>query len=132
MSHAGHHITPVRSLVIVFGALVFLTVITVISSRWDLGALNVPLALSIAILKATLVVTVFMALRTDTRVNALVLSLGVLFVSIFLIFTLFDTAFRGDLSNVDPQTISDIEAQEAAPGDVTDDEHDDAAAEEER
>ena len=33
--------------------------------------------------------------------------------AVFLIFTLFDTAFRGDLMNVDDQTIADQERQEA-------------------
>ena len=106
----GHHITPMRTLIGVFVGLVFLTIATVVTSRVDLGLLNVPLALTIAMLKASLVVLFFMALRWDNRVNGIVLALGVLFVSIFLIFTLFDTAFRGDLSNVDATTISDMDA----------------------
>jgi cytochrome c oxidase subunit 4 len=105
----GHHITPLRTLTGVFVGLVILTIVTVVSSRVSLGALAVPVALVIAIGKASLVVVFFMALKWDNRVNGVVLALGVLFVSIFLIFTLFDTAFRGDLSNVDSTTISDTE-----------------------
>lgn len=110
----GHHIIPLKTLLIVFGVLVFLTIFTVASSQIDLGALNVPLALLIAGTKAGFVVAVFMALKYDNRVNAVVFSFGVIFVLVFLSFTLFDTAFRGDVGNVDPQTVSDRERLEEA------------------
>ncbi len=117
MAHAehAHHITPFRTLLGVFLGLVFLTILTVTTSRLDLGVLDVPVALAIALGKAALVVVFFMALKWDNRVNGVVLALGVLFVSIFLVFTLFDTAFRGDTSNVDEVTIKDAEAELAAP-----------------
>ena len=108
--HHGHHIIPMPLLLKVFGGLVFLTILTVLTAtQLDLGAFNVPLALAIAFAKAGLVLTFFMALKYDNRVNTLVFSLGVIFVAVFLIFTLFDTAFRGDLDNVDAETIADQE-----------------------
>ncbi|QXD15957.1 cytochrome C oxidase subunit IV family protein [Rhodocaloribacter litoris] len=109
--HGHHHIVPKKVLLAVFGALIFLTVITVLTARLDLGALNVPVALAIAGTKAALVVAYFMALKYDNRVNLVVMLLGIIFVVIFLTFTLFDTAYRGDLSNVDPQTIADQQRQ---------------------
>ena len=112
----GHHITSIKTLSIVIGALVFLTVVTVLSSRMDLGAFNVPLALLIASTKAGLVVTIFMALKWDNKVNAAIFGVGLLFVVVFISFTLFDTAFRGDLSNTTKGTISDIENAEAELG----------------
>ncbi|HEX7069888.1 MAG TPA: cytochrome C oxidase subunit IV family protein, partial [Rhodothermales bacterium] len=84
-----------------------LTVITVVTSQVHLGPLNVPIALAIAITKATLVVLFFMALKYDRPVNTLVFMVGILFVLIFLTFTWFDTGFRGDLGNVDSQTIQE-------------------------
>lgn len=117
MDHAGehsHHITPFKTLAAVFGGLVFLTVFTVLSAQVDLGPLNVPLALTIAGFKACLVVFFFMALKYDNKVNTLILAIGVLFVTVFIVFTLFDTAFRGDLSNVDSMTI--MEQERAAEG----------------
>ena len=111
----AHHITPLRTLLGVFVGLVILTIITVATSRVPLGVMEVPLALAIAAAKAALVVVFFMALKWDNRVNSVVLALGVLFVSIFLVFTLFDTVFRGDLSNVDETTIMDAEREMAAP-----------------
>ena len=108
--HHGHHIVPLKLLWGVFGALVFLTIFTVITAHYvDLGPLNLPLAIAIAVSKATLVVTVFMALRWDNRVNLLIFSLGFIFVIVFLSFTLFDTSFRGDLSNAEENYISDQE-----------------------
>ena len=96
-----HHIIPVSLLAKVFGALVFLTVLTVVTAEYvDLGPLNVPLALAIAAAKASLVVTFFMALKYDKRVNTLVFSVGAIFVVVFLSFTLLDTTYRGDLGNV--------------------------------
>ena len=98
---AAHHIIPVRVLASVFGVLVLLTVVTVITARLDLGAINVPLALAIAASKAALVVSVFMALRYDNRVNALVFFIGTIFVVVFLALTLSDTALRGALGMTD-------------------------------
>lgn len=109
----GHHITPKRTLLIVFGTLILLTIITGLTAQLDLGVLNVPLALAIASSKAALVALFFMALKYDNPVNGLAFSLGVVFVSVFLIFTLFDTIFRGDLGNVGTETISDIERMES-------------------
>lgn len=115
MAHAtshGHHIIPLKTLLTVFGALVGLTLLTVLTAQVDLGLFNVPLALAIAGTKAALVVTFFMALKYDNQVNTLTFAVGSIFVVIFLVFTLFDTAFRGDVGNVDPYTIDDLNRQE--------------------
>lgn len=109
----GHHVTPRKTLFIVFGALVTLTILTGLTAQIDLGGFNIPLALAIASSKAVLVVLFFMALKYDNRVHSLVFALGIVFVMIFLSFTLFDTVFRGDLGNVGSETISDIERREA-------------------
>lgn len=98
---ATHHVIPVRVLATVFGVLIVLTVITVITARINLGGFNVPLALAIAASKAALVVSVFMALRYDNRVNALVFFIGSIFVVVFLVLTLSDTALRGALGITD-------------------------------
>ncbi len=100
MAHAEehhHHITPKKTLFIVFGVLVVLTVVTAVTAQIDLGGFNVPLALAIAFTKAALVLAIFMALKYDNRVNTLIFSIGVIFVGVFLLITLLDTAFRGAL-----------------------------------
>lgn len=108
-AHHGHHIVPVKTLVQVILALVFLTVLTVVLAQFHFGALEVPIAMSIALVKASLVVTIFMALKWDNRVNATILAVGVLFVVVFITFILMDTEFRGDLSNTTEMTIMDQE-----------------------
>ena len=114
MAHAEHHITPKKTLIQVFAALIVLTIVTVLTAQVDLGMFNVPLALLIAGTKATLVVLIFMALKYDNRVNTLVFLVGTLFVIVFLAFTLFDTLYRGDLSNTTEGTIQDQQRQEEA------------------
>lgn len=112
--HHGHHIIPFKVLARVIIALVFLTVFTVWTSQFDLGAFTVPLALAIALTKAGLVLAFFMGLKYDNKVNTLVFSLGAFFVIVFLVFTLFDTAFRGDVGNMSVDPINMIERQEEA------------------
>ncbi len=110
---ADHHIIPKHVLFKVFGGLIFLTVLTVAIAQVDLGFLNVPVALAIASCKAGLVVYFFMALKYDEGVNRLVFSMGTIFVVIFLLFTLLDTAFRGTVTDiVDEDTIAAEERAE--------------------
>ena len=110
--HNSHHVIPQKTLLAVFGGLVALTILTVLTAKFvDLGPLNVPLALAIAGTKTLLVVLFFMALRYDKPVNALAFSVGSVFVAVFLVFTLLDTAFRGDMGNVSSMTIQQEEAQ---------------------
>jgi cytochrome c oxidase subunit 4 len=124
MSH-DHHIIPKSTLLKVFGALIVLTVVTYAVAQFDLGPLDIPVAIGIASVKAGLVVAIFMALKYDNPVNAMTFSVGTIFVVVFITFTLFDTAFRGDLGNVSSRTKTEIdqqreqaqEADEAIPAD---------------
>jgi len=115
MSHdSSHHIIPFRTLATVFGSLIGLTVLTVVAAMLPLGPLDMPVAILIAMVKASLVVLYFMALKYDKPVNSLTFSVGTLFVVIFITFTLFDTAFRGDLGDVSPRTVDEITQEEEA------------------
>ena len=112
-SDHGHHIIPMPTLLKVFGALILLTILTVVTARYiDFGFLEMPIALAIATTKATLVVAVFMALMYDKRVNVLTFVVCVLFVLVFLGFTLLDTVYRGDVGNMSRETVREIELQE--------------------
>lgn len=112
MSDTGHHIIPKQTLFAVFGALIVLTGLTVGVAYVPLGPLTVPVAIGIAATKATLVVLYFMALKYDNPVNALTFTIGSIFVVVFIGITMLDTAFRGDLSNVNRQTITQLEKEE--------------------
>jgi cytochrome c oxidase subunit 4 len=102
-------VLPKDTLLKVFGGLILLTILTVAVAYVPLGPLTVPVAIGIATAKATLVVLFFMALKYDNPVNALTFTIGIIMVVVFITFTLFDTAFRGDLGNVTPQTVEEIE-----------------------
>lgn len=112
--HHGHHIIPKKTLLRIFIALIGLTILTVLAAQVHTGPLHVPIALAIAITKAALVVMFFMGLKYDSPMNTLVFSVGVIWVVVFLTFTLFDTVFRGDLANAQADPITDIQRQERA------------------
>lgn len=112
MAHDGHHLVPKSVLFQVFGALIVLTLITVGAAYVPLGPLNVPIAIAIATTKASLVVMIFMHLKYDNPVNALTFTVGAIFVVVFVGITLLDTAFRGDLGNVNPKTVQELEAEQ--------------------
>jgi cytochrome c oxidase subunit IV len=92
---AGHgaraHVVPVKILAAVFAALVVLTALTVAAAGVDLGSLNIYVALTIAGIKATLVVLFFMHLRYDRPFNLVVFLGCLLFVVIFISLVLKDT-----------------------------------------
>jgi cytochrome c oxidase subunit 4 len=64
-------VVPVATYLAVFAALMLLTVATVAASRVDLGVLNTPVALGIAVTKAVLVVLFFMHVKWSPRLIAL-------------------------------------------------------------
>ncbi len=60
------HVVPIKLYATIVGCLFFLTVITILAAFVELGALNTPLALGIALLKGTLVVLFFMHVRYNS------------------------------------------------------------------
>ncbi len=84
---------------VVLGALLVLTVITVIAAGINFGSntVNVVIALGIATIKATLVALYFMHLRHDKPINAVIAASGFLFLGLLLIFCMTDIDNRDDL-----------------------------------
>ncbi|MFC2150608.1 cytochrome C oxidase subunit IV family protein [Calditrichota bacterium] len=66
-------------------------------SQIDLGPWNLIVALAIAFFKASLVVLFFMHLLYDNKMFMLVIVSSLLFLAIFISFTMFDTMRRGDM-----------------------------------
>ena len=83
----------------VWAVLIFFTITTVLTGRTDLGAWNLPLALIIASVKATLVVLFFMHMSEAPASNRLVFVVSLLFVMVML-FGVF-----GDLWTRNPMTL---------------------------
>ena len=74
--------------------LVILTAITVYVATFDFGNVNVVVALGIATIKASLVALIFMHLRYDKPLNAIIAVSGFLFLGLFLMFCLTDIDAR--------------------------------------
>ena len=89
-AHVGH-IVPVGVLAATLTTLLVLTFLTVAATWVELGALNLWIALLIAVTKATLVVLYFMHLRYERPFNAIVLICALLFVMVFCALTLMDS-----------------------------------------
>ncbi|MCH8027729.1 MAG: cytochrome C oxidase subunit IV family protein [candidate division Zixibacteria bacterium] len=94
---AQRHILPLNLYLAVGSALLVLTVITVTAAQMDFGQMNLLIAMGIAVVKATLVAMFFMHLKYDNRIYMLVFSGSLLFLGVFIIFTMFDTLRRGDI-----------------------------------
>lgn len=91
---AKHHITPRRTYFIIFFTLMILTAITVWVAFIDLGPLSTPIALAIAMIKASLVLLYFMHLRHSTRVTWVVLVAAFLWLGVLFVLTFSDYLSR--------------------------------------
>ena len=89
-----HHILSYKKLGLVLGALLGLTVVTVLAARVDFGYLNVLIAMAIASCKASLVVFFFMHLKYENRTIQLMVLTCFVILAIFISFTFFDIAYR--------------------------------------
>jgi cytochrome c oxidase subunit IV len=98
-AQAAHHNGHLKRYIIVWATLIGCTVLTVVTGYMDLGAANLPLALTIATFKATLVVLFFMHMTEAAGANRLVFSVSLLFLLVML-FGVF-----GDLWTRAPMTL---------------------------
>ena len=110
--HGTNHVVPVGLYVAVFAALMVLTILTVAASRIDLGALNTPVALTIAVVKAALVVVFFMHVKWSPRVIALVLAAAFFYLFHMVAGTVVDYLSRSD---ADPRPNHPVGFREPAP-----------------
>ncbi len=62
-----NHVHPLRSYLVIFGALIGLTAVTVGAAYLDFGSLNVAVALAIAMVKMMLVVLFFMHVKDASK-----------------------------------------------------------------
>ena len=88
------HAASVRTLFAVFGALFILTIATAVVAFFDLGFLNTPIALGIAMFKASLVVWFFMGVRWNTPLTKVVVVAGLFWLLIMFGLTMNDYLTR--------------------------------------
>jgi cytochrome c oxidase subunit IV len=80
---------------LVFIALMVLTAATTVVAEIDLGRLNVVVALTIAVVKALLVMLVFMELRESPRLTWIVVGAGFFWLAVMILLTMSDMVSRG-------------------------------------
>jgi cytochrome c oxidase subunit 4 len=88
------HVTSKGAYYMVFGALIVLTVVTVAIARVDLGAMNTPIALLVAGVKASLVILIFMGVKWNTPLTKVVAASGFLWLIILFGITMGDYLTR--------------------------------------
>jgi len=94
MENEKHHIIPYRTLLLVLGLLIFLTLVSVIVTQISLGALTVAVALLIAALKSTFVLRIFMHLKFESRFLTSMVVAVILIISAVIFITLLDYIYR--------------------------------------
>ena len=94
-SSTSHHIVPVRWYLAIFAALMVFTAITVAISFQNLGPMNTFVALTIAGIKATLVILFFMHVRYGSRLVWVFVGAGVFWLALLITLTASDYISRG-------------------------------------
>ena len=89
------HIAPKSMYYSIFGILMALTALTVFAAFHHLGVFNFPVAIGIAITKATLVVLFFMHAKYSSRLTKLFVGMSFFFLAIMFALTLTDYMSRG-------------------------------------
>ena len=90
--HEEHHVVPKSVYFAVFTALIILTWVTAWISTKDLGSgsLNVAVALSIAVFKASLVVLFFMHVKYGTKLTKMIVGIGIVWLLMLLFIVMID------------------------------------------
>ena len=89
------HVSPKSTYYLIFGALMVLTGVTVGAAFVNLGSFNFPVAIAIAITKATLVILFFMHVKYSSRLTKMVVAMSFFFLAIMFGLTLSDYMSRG-------------------------------------
>ncbi len=97
LTHGEHvpHVLPLSVYLKTWGALLVLTAVTVGASYLDFGTANLWIALGIASIKALLVASIFMHLYYDHKFHSVIFGMALIFLVVFVGFTMFDTQTRG-------------------------------------
>ena len=89
------HVSPKSTYYTIFSILMGLTALTVFAAFHHLGVFNFPVALGIAITKATLVILFFMHAKYSSRLTKLFVGMSFFFLLILFSLTMTDYLSRG-------------------------------------
>ena len=96
VGHApAHHQSSLMTYFVIFFLLMIFTVLTVAASRVNLGVWNTPIAMAIAIVKATLVILWFMHVIHSPRMTWIILIASILWLGVLFVLTFSDYLTRG-------------------------------------
>lgn len=109
------HVSPLSAYYKVFGALMVLTAVTYAVSYMSLGPASLPVAIVVAVIKASLVCAYFMHLKYDDRYHVFVFMSTLVFVAIFFMFTFFDLQSRTKLNDEQGTFFRNTYDREAPP-----------------
>ena len=90
----SEHVSSLKLYIGIWITLLIGTVLTVVVAKIPLGPFNAVVALSIATIKATLVVLFFMHVKYSPRMIALVVGCGLFFLSILIVLSCSDYLTR--------------------------------------
>ena len=111
MSGHGHDHTKLY--LATLGGLILLTFITVGASYVDFGSANVVIAMAIATVKASFVALIFMHLKDDKPVNAVIFTSSLVFLGVFLGFCMLDADSRDKVPTGHLTYIQQLDLDEA-------------------
>jgi cytochrome c oxidase subunit 4 len=90
-----HEIVPIRTYILVWAALIVLTFTTAGVAEIDLGEFNIVVAITIAVIKMLLVVTIFMHVKQADNLTRLFVAAGFFWFLILIVFFSSDYISRG-------------------------------------
>ena len=96
----SEHIVSKKVYFTIFIALIILTGVTYLVATLDLGRFNAIVALTIAVIKAVLVVLYFMHVRYSSRLTWVFIGAGFFWLAIMVVLTLSDYTTRGWFSQL--------------------------------
>ena len=95
MDNGQHHITSHKFNLLILGALIILTLVSVGVTRIELGALSTFTALALATVKSVLVLGIFMHLKFDHKIFRIMFAIvAAIFIAVIFFTVTFDYSFR--------------------------------------
>lgn len=117
--HSHHFIVPVRYYVGALVALLILTFITVLVAQFNFGSYNLIIAMLVAVIKAGVVISIFMGMKWDHGFNRVAFLGSLVFLFIFFLFVFSDVLFRGYRSPLESTQINlQSPVKKLEPGEV--------------
>jgi len=95
MANTETHIISVKTYLMVFVALIALLVATVVAAMLPLGALHLPVAMTIAVIKAAMILLIFMHVYYSPALTKIVSVAALLWAALLLTITVADYFSRG-------------------------------------